>query len=131
MPEILMHEILLVLGTAAVLFTTTLLRGFQNKSVAGNHKRMAFSGGTIMSALELLVTMTMSIQAAKSENPYIMLLGAFGAGAGWVAGMILHDRMMRKKMAEAKAEKKSRRLRRIRIASRDEIMKVLEEHNLI
>jgi hypothetical protein len=126
-----MHELILVLGTAAVLFTTTLLRGFQNKSVAGNHKRMAFTGGTVMSALEMLVTLTMSIQAAKSENPYIMLLGAFGAGAGWVAGMLLHDRMMKKKLELARIEKKSRRAKRIQTAAHAEIIRVLEEHNLI
>ena len=126
-----MHEIVLVLGTALVLFTTTLLRGFQNKSVAGNHKRMAFAGGTIMSALEMLITLAMSIQAAKSENPYIMLLGAFGAGAGWVAGMLLHDRMMKKKLELERIEKKSRRAKRIQKAAHAEILKVLEEHNLI
>lgn len=122
-----MHELLMVAGTTLALFTTTLLRGFQNKNIAGNHKRMAFIFGTGMSACELLV---MGIVAA-TQNPMFMMLGAFGSGIGWVAGMLLHDRLMRKKMAEAKAEKKSRRLSRIRRASRDEIMKVLEEHSLI
>ena len=126
-----MHELLMVLGTAIVLFTTTLLRGFQNKSVAGNHKRMSFIGGTVMSACELAVMLTMSTAAVKNDNPYLMLLGSLGAGAGWVAGMLLHDRMMRKKLELERAAKKSRRAKRIQKAANSEIVKVLEERGLI
>lgn len=126
-----MHELLMVLGTALVLFTTTLLRGFQNKSVAGNHKRMAFVGGTVMSACELLITLAMSYAAAKNDNPFLMLFGSIGAGAGWVAGMLLHDRMMKKKLELERIEKKSRRAKRIQKAANEEILRVLEEHNLI
>lgn len=122
-----MHAMLMVAGTMLALFLTTLMRGIQNKNVAGGHKRMAFIFGTGMSACELLV---MGL-VASTQNPLLMILGAFGSGLGWVVGMVLHDRLMRKKMAVIKAEKKSRRAKRIRIASREEIHKVLEEHGLI
>lgn len=122
-----MHEILMVAGTMLALFSTTLMRGLQNKSVAGGHKRLAFIFGTGMSACELLV---MGL-VASTQNPMLMMLGALGSGIGWVVGMVLHDRIMRKKMALIKAEKKSRRAKRIRNASREEIIKVLEERGLI
>lgn len=122
-----MHEILMVAGTMTALFSTTLMRGLQNKSVAGGHKRLAFIFGTGMSACELLV---MGL-VASTQNPMLMMLGAIGSGVGWVVGMVLHDRIMRKKMATLKAEKKSRRAKRIRTASREEIIKVLEERGLI
>lgn len=122
-----MHEILMVAGTMLALFSTTLMRGLQNKSVAGGHKRLAFVFGTGMSACELLV---MGL-VASTQNPMLMMLGALGSGIGWVVGMVLHDRIMRKKMAMIKAEKKSRRAKRIRTASREEIIKVLEERGLI
>ena len=109
------------------LFSTTLMRGLQNNSVAGGHKRLAFVFGTGMSACELLV---MGL-VASTQNPMLMMLGALGSGIGWVVGMVLHDRIMRKKMAMIKAEKKSRRAKRIRTASREEIIKVLEERGLI
>lgn len=121
------HEGLALLGTMAALFSITLLRSAQNKNVAGGHKRLAFIFGTGMSACELLV---MGL-VASTQNPMLMMLGAIGSGIGWVAGMVLHDRIMRKKMAEAKAEKKSRRAKRIQTAAHAEIIRVLEEHNLI
>lgn len=122
-----MKELLTLATTIAALFSITFLRGLQNKSVAAGHKRMAFIGGTVMSACELFVVGLV----ATSENTYFMLIGAVGSGIGWVAGMVLHERLMRKKMALLKAEKKSKRARRIRTASRDEINKVLEERGLI
>lgn len=121
------HEYLMVCGTMLALFATTLMRGIQNKAVAGGHKRMAFCFGTCMSACELLV---MGL-VASTQNPLFMMLGAVGSGAGWVAGMAVHDRLMRKRMEILRAAKKSKRARRIRNASRDEILKVLEERGLI
>lgn len=117
----------MVAGTMLALFSTTLMRGFQNKLVAGNQKAMAFVFGSGMSACELLV---MGL-VASTQNPTFMVLGAVGSGAGWVAGMALHDRIMRKRLAQEKAQKKSKRARRIRNASREEMLKILEERNLI
>jgi uncharacterized protein YneF (UPF0154 family) len=122
-----MTELLLLAGTIVALFSTTLLRSVQNKNVAGNHKKMAFIFGTGMSACELLV---MGL-VASSQNYMFMLLGAVGSGIGWVAGMYMHDRMMRKKLEEQKRLKKKKRNNRIRTISRDEIDERLQELGII
>lgn len=122
-----MHEAL-TLGIAfAVLFTTTLLRSTQNKNVAGGHKWMAFVFGTLMCGCELTV---FSLVAA-TQNYWLIGLSAFGAGTGWVAGMLLHDRMMRKKLEEQRLLKKDKRNRRIRNLSDEQIDKRLRELGLL
>lgn len=122
-----MQELIMLGSTIAALFTTTLLRSMQNRNVAGNHKVMAFVFGTGMSACELLV---MGL-VASSQNYFMMMLGAVGSGIGWVAGMFLHDRMMRKKLELQKQLKKKKRNNRIRALSREEIDERLQELGLL
>lgn len=97
---------IIVAGTALALFVTTFLRGFQNKSVAAGHKKLAFIGGCAMSALELYV-----MSVAGNHGGKLILLACIGAGIGWVAGMIAHDLLMRKRHKEEKARKKTKRQR--------------------
>ncbi|AFH14847.1 hypothetical protein LU11_gp316 [Pseudomonas phage Lu11] len=120
-----------VLTTASVLFVTTFLRGIQNKSVAGGHKTLSFIGGAAMSACELLVTLTLASAALKTENPYLALFGCFGAGAGWVAGMLVHDRMMRSRREKLKAAKKTKRAQQIDHVAREAALSILEERGLL
>jgi hypothetical protein len=89
-----------------VTFALTMLRGFQNKSVAGGHKRLAFIGGGVMQALENVVTFMLAHQLGDYT---IILFTSTGSAFGWVAGMYLHDAMMRKRLKEAKRAKKTKR----------------------
>lgn len=95
---------LLGLSAMTAMFVMTLLRGFQNKSVAGGHKRLAFVCGGLMTALEGVV-IVMIAQAGHDVIPFT----AFGAACGWVAGMYAHDAIMRKRMKAAKKAKKTKR----------------------
>lgn len=101
-----LHQ-LAVYGAALVaMFFTTFLRGFQNKSVAGGHKKMAFFGGGLMTALEGVVVLMLS----RSGSDVIAFTAA-GSACGWVAGMYAHDALMRKRIkAEKKAKKTKRRV---------------------
>lgn len=112
--------------TAAALFVTTFLRGFQNKSVAAGHKRLAFIGGSLMSALDLMI---MGF-AGQHAGPVIML-ACIGAGFGWIAGMYLHDFVMRKRVAEAKLQKKERRKNRIERITSEMIDERLQELGIL
>ena len=100
------YEAYILLGLSAMvaMFVMTLLRGFQNKSVAGGHKRLAFVCGGLMTALEGIVI----VMIAKTGHDVIPFT-AFGAACGWVAGMYAHDALMRKRKAAAKKAKKTKR----------------------
>lgn len=50
-----LHHLLVYAAALAAMFTTTLLRSFQNKSVAGGHKKLVFFVGGLMTAFEGLV----------------------------------------------------------------------------
>jgi len=104
-----------------VTFTLSLLRGFQNKSVAGGHKRLAFFGGGAMQALENTVTIMLAHQLGDYT---IIAFTSSGSAFGWVAGMYLHDAMLRKRLKEAKKAKKTKRREQIE-AMLDERLKEL------
>jgi hypothetical protein len=122
-----MHELLTLGITFAVLFTTTVLRSTQNKNVAGGHGWLAFVVGTLMCACELTVYKLVS----DTDNYWLIGLSALGAGSGWVAGMLIHDLMMRRRMETEKLLKKKKRNSRIRELSREEIDDRLRELGLL
>lgn len=122
-----MHELLTLGITFAVLFTTTVLRSTQNKNVAGGHGLLAFVVGTLMCACELTVYKLVS----DTNNYWLIGLSALGAGSGWVAGMLIHDLMMRRRMETEKLLKKKKRNSRIRELSREEIDDRLRELGLL
>lgn len=122
-----MQELFTLGITFAVLFTTTVLRSTQNKNVAGGHRWMAFIFGTLMCGCELTVYKMVS----DTGNYWLIALSALGAGSGWVAGMIVHDRMMRKRLEAEKLLKKKKRNSRIRELSREEIDERLRELGLL
>lgn len=118
----------MILSTTAVLYVTgfavtyllTMIRGFQNKSVAGGHKRLAFLGGGAMTALENTVTVLL----ATTLGDYTLIaFTSAGSAFGWVSGMYMHDAMMRKRL---KAEKKAKKTKR-RSQIEDTVNELLEE----
>lgn len=121
------HIILFSLATAAM-FATTFLRGFQNKSVAGGHKWMAFFGGGLMTALEGAV---MLLIAHQMGSPVILIFTAIGSAFGWVAGMLIHDAMMRKRMKAAKQAKKTKRREQIEAMVNEQVEDRLRELGVI
>ena len=120
--------IMLYATAFAVTFCLTMLRGFQYKSVAGGHKRLAFFGGGIMTALENTVTVML---AATLGDYFIIAFTSTGSAFGWVAGMYLHDAMMRKRLKAAKKAKKTKRRDQIEAMVEERLMEKLEELGLI
>lgn len=96
-----------VLATLAA-FTTTFLRGFQNKNVAAGYRTLSFICGAAMAAMDGLVVLLV----AKGGLTFLPC-AALGAGCGWLAGMWAHDRMTLKRRLELKAAKKAKRAARI------------------
>lgn len=92
---------------------------------------MAFCGGSAMSACELIVMITMAGVVQTLPNPYYALFSCFGAGAGWVAGMLLHDRVMRKRHEKMKLAKKGRRVKQIDRIARESFEEFLIEKGLL
>lgn len=125
------HTCITIISMSAVLFVTALLRGAQSKAASGGHKRMAFCGGSAMSACELIVMITMAGVAQTLPNPYYALFSSFGAGCGWVAGMMLHDRLMRKRHEKLKLAKKGRRVKQIDRVAREAMEDFLIEKGLL
>lgn len=125
----------LLFGCAAIfgtMFATTFLRGFQNKNVAGGHKRMAAVFGFAMAMCDI-VTISLvgavAVNAATSGDHSFGMLTAIAGGAGsaigWVLSMVIHDRVMRRRNeardAQKKLRKRSKQEERIRDILRDEL----------
>lgn len=125
------HTGITILSMSGVLFITTLLRGMQSKAASGGHKTMAFIGGSAMSACELIIMITIGAAALKMENPYYSLFSCVGAGFGWVAGMLLHDRLMKKRHEKLKLAKKGRRVKQIDRVAREAMEDFLIEKGLL
>jgi len=124
------HTVKVVLVMACILFATTLLRGFQSRAVSSGHKTAAGVGGTLMNACELLITFFVVGIANTLPNPYYALFASFGAGAGWVAGMLLHDRMVKKRRAKMKAIKKGKRVQQIERIARATFEELQDERGM-
>lgn len=90
-------------------FCSTVLRGFQNKAVACNNKRQAFTVGTIMNACDVLVIASIAHHASLT----IIVLSALGAGIGWITGMRIHDRLNYKRRQLLKQQKKEKQKRKV------------------
>jgi presenilin-like A22 family membrane protease len=98
-----------MIGAPLATFTSTLLRGFQNKAVAANNKREAFIVGATMNAADILVIASVAAHSSIA----VVALAALGAGTGWVTGMHIHDKLNRKKREALKAKKREKLQRRI------------------
>lgn len=115
------------------MFTTTFLRGVQNKNVAGGHKRLAFGVGFVMAMSDFLtislVGGTAVYSALTSGNVWPVIVpavcGGLGSAIGWVLSMVAHDRLMRRRNSEREEQKKlrkrSKQEERIRDVLRDEL----------
>ena len=126
----------MILSTTAVIYVTafavtyllTMLRGFQNKSVAGGHKKLAFFGGGAMTALENTVT----VMLAHTLGDYtIIAFTSAGSAFGWVSGMYMHDQMMRKRLKAAKKAKKTKRRSQIEEMVNEQVEERLKELGVI
>jgi hypothetical protein len=108
------------------MLTTTFLRGFQNKNVAGGHKKLAFVFGGAMTAFEGIV-----IGLIATSGWHMIPFAAVGSAFGWVLGMVSHDRVMRNYNRKRKQVKKSKRARRMdrSIDRRLEELGILKEDN--
>lgn len=125
--EISLHQ-LIVFGLAfAAMFATTFLRGFQNKNVAGGHKKLAFFCGAMMTAFEGVVMLML----ARTGEPSVIIFTSLGSGVGWVAGMMAHDRLMRKHMKALKKVKKTKRRDRIEAIATELMEERLKELGII
>lgn len=120
-------HLLYIVGTVIALFTTTFLRGFQSRNVAGGHKRLAFVFGTAMNLCDLSII----VMVAANPSVYVLLFGSLSSGCGWVAGMIAHERLMRARTERERLEKKQKRKKQIRSLAKDEIDTRLKEHGLL
>jgi len=125
------HTVFVVLAMACVLFVTTLLRGFQSKAVSSGHKTAAGITGTLMNACEILVTLFVVGATRDLPNPYYALFASFGAGAGWVAGMLLHDRVVRKRREKMKIAKRGKRQRQIERIAREIYTELQDERGTV
>jgi hypothetical protein len=116
----------------ATTFTTTFLRGYQNKNVQAGHKRMAALFGFGMSVCEIGTITLVGAVAANAVRTgdhmftiYSAIAGGAGSSLGWVLSMVVHDRVMRKRNAERdelkKLRKRSKQEERIRDVLRDEL----------
>lgn len=125
--EISPHQ-LIVFGLAFIaMFATTFLRGFQNKNVAGGHKKLAFFCGAAMTAFEGVVMLML----ARTGEPAVIIFTALGSGVGWVAGMMAHDRLMRKHMKALKKVKKTKRREQIEAIADERLVERLKELGVI
>lgn len=138
MSNTLLFGCLAIFGT---MFTTTFLRGMQNKNVAGGHKRLAAVFGFAMAMCDI-VTISLvggvAVAAASSGDHsfgiYTAIAGGTGSAIGWVLSMVIHDRVMRRRNeareAEKKLRKRSKQEERIRSILRDELEE-LESNGII
>lgn len=125
--NITLHMVSVFALAFAAMFATTFLRGFQNKNVAGGHKKLAFWCGATMTAFEGLVMLML----AKTGEPAVIFFTAFGSGFGWVFGMMAHDRLMKKRVKALKKLKKSKRRRRMENIAGDLLEERLRELGII
>jgi hypothetical protein len=125
-PSIPIDRMFLFLAAFSAMVLTTLLRGFQNKNVAGGHKRLAFICGAIMTVFEGLV-----IALIAKGGTDVIYFTAIGSGIGWVLGMFIHDAIMYKRMKAERKLQKSKYKRKLEKQVESAVQKKLEELGLI
>lgn len=120
-------QMAVIYATAVVtMFATTFLRGFQNKNVAGGYKKLAALFGYAMAVCDML-----TIGLVVKGGLAVAFIGAIGAAAGWVVGMYVHDRIMRKREHErARLKKIKKKTKREDLIQRM-IDERLQDHDLI
>lgn len=120
-------QMAVIYATAVVtMFATTFLRGFQNKNVAGGYKKLAALFGYAMAVCDML-----TIGLVVKGGLAVAFIGAIGAAAGWVVGMYVHDRIMRKRENErARLKKIKKKTKREDLIQRM-IDERLQDHDLI
>lgn len=121
------HQLAIFGMAFCAMFMTTFLRGFQNKNVAGGHKKLAFFVGAAMTAFEGLVLFML----ARTGDPTIIAFTSIGSGFGWVAGMMAHDRLMRKRMKALKKAKKTKRRAQIEALAAEIVEERLKEIGVV
>lgn len=121
-----LHQLTVYGAALAAMFCTTFLRGWQNKVVAGGHKRLAFVGGGLMTLLEGVVVLMLA-RSGSDVIPFTV----FGSACGWVAGMYAHDAMMRKRLKAAKKAKKTKRRDQIEEMVNEQVEERLRELGVI
>lgn len=121
-----MHHLLAYAAAAAAMFATTLLRSFQNKSVAAGHKKLVFFVGGLMTAFEGFVFVLISKQGGD-----VVWFTAAGSACGWVTGMYVHDAIMRKRRKQAKQLKKSKKRAQIEDMVDERVQEKLKELGVI
>lgn len=112
-------EIWMCFGAAVAMFSETFLRGFQNKNVQNNHRKLAFFFGFLMTLLDGVV-----IHLVVQGGLVTAFFGAVGSAFGWVAAMHFHAIVMKKYLLEVKARKKAKRKSRVQKLVAKEIMKL-------
>lgn len=85
-----------VAATIAAFISTT-LRGFQNKNVAGDHRKAAFFTGYLMAAADAAI-----IGLVVKAGVWVVLVSGFGAGAGYIMSMYLHRLLLKKQHEQAR-----------------------------
>lgn len=115
-----MHTVAIYATAIATMFATTFLRGFQNKNVAGGYKKLAGVFGYMMAVCDMI---TIGL-VVKGGLP-VAFIAAFGAAGGWMLGMIVHDRIMRKREQERARRKKIKKQ-----SKREELIQSLIDERL-
>ncbi|MNL09173.1 hypothetical protein D3C87_1299220 [compost metagenome] len=104
-------------------FCSTFLRGFQNKNVAAGLKGFAFGTGYFMNLADIALVSIVAHVGSDASIGAAMQVGAVsavGAGAGYVASMFVHDRLLKKKYAaERKAAKEKLKTRVAKYVARE------------
>lgn len=89
-----------VAATVAAFISTT-LRGFQNKNVAGDHRKSAFVTGYLMAAADAAI-----IGLVVKAGVWVVLVSGFGAGAGYIMSMYLHRLLLKKQLEQARQQER-------------------------
>lgn len=103
-----LHMAAVYVTAIVTMFATTFLRGFQNKNVAGGYIKLAGVFGYAMAVCDM-VTIGLVVKGGLA----VAFIGAIGAALGWMAGMVVHNLLMKKREKErARIKKERKRSRR-------------------
>jgi len=81
---------LIYILSTAVSFTACFLKGFQHKNVIGGHLKSVFFTSYLMAAFDV-AAVTLIVRGGWP----IAISSGFGASAGMVAAILLHDRLFK------------------------------------
>lgn len=92
-------------------FVSVFFRGFQNKNVAGGHKKMAFFTGYIMNVLDIVV-----IGMVVNSGVGVVVISGLGAAFGYLVSMQVHEYFIERKINEQKRIEKLIKKERKKVA---------------